>query len=140
MALYVPNVSETVMLERLVKGLAGGAAITTSTQCYQIMKLNINDVTQDETNSLGSFQEATQSGYAAVTLTTSGWTVATDTATYSPAATFTFSTSATVFGYYVVDTATPTPSLLWAESFTGGPFVLPSGGGQIQITPTLTLA
>lgn len=140
MALYVPNVAETVMLERLLKSLNGGVDTTTSTQSYQIMKLNINDVVADETNSLGSFQEATQSGYAAVTLATGGWTVVTNTASYSPAATFTFSTSASVFGYYVVDTATPTPNLLWAESFTGGPFQLPSSGGQIQVTPTLTLS
>jgi hypothetical protein len=73
-----------------------------------------------------------------------GWSAATvsgtSSATYSPDVTFSFTAAESVAGYYVVDTTSPTAVLLWAESFSGGPFVLPSSGGQIQITPTLSLA
>lgn len=137
MALVVPNTSEVAMLNRLVGAASSGA---------QVMKLykggapNPNDDT-----TLAVLEECTASGYAPITLTTAGWTASTSaggttTATYSPDAVYTFSTSETVFGYYVVDLISPTPNLLWVEAFSGGPFVLPSAGGQIQITPTVNLA
>jgi len=42
-----------------------------------------------------------------------------------------------VYGYYVTDNSSLI--LLWAELFTGGPFVVPSAGGTIQVTPGFTL-
>ena len=139
MALVVPDVAEVQMLIRLV------GDITSLPSRNQVMKLYTSpagDILENFT--AASFTEATAAGYAAATMVPAGWTAATvsgtSTATYSPDVTFSFTAAETVMGYYVVDTTSPTPVLLWAESFSGGPFVLPSSGGQIQITPTLSLA
>ena len=137
MALVVPNTAEVAMLNRLVGAASSGA---------QVMKLyKSGPANPDDDTTLAVLTECTASGYAPITLTTAGWTASTavggtTTATYSPDVVYTFSTSETVFGYYVVDLTSPTPNLLWVEAFSGGPFVLPSAGGQIQITPTVNLA
>ena len=138
MALVVPNESEVEMLNRLVGTIS-------AVDRNQVMKLYTSPsgtITEDFT--AASFTESTAAGYAPVTLVPAGWTAATvagtSTATYSPDVTFSFTAADTIVGYYVVDTTSPTAILLWAEAFSGGPFVLPSSGGQIQITPTLSLA
>ena len=141
MALVVPNTSEVAMLNRLVGAASSGAQVM---KLYKSGPVGISPFPDDD-STLAQFTECTASGYAAITITTAGWTASTSaggttTATYSPDAVYTFSTSETVFGYYVVDITSPTPNLLWAEAFSGGPFVLPSAGGQIQITPTVNLA
>lgn len=51
--------------------------------------------------------------------------------------TFTFTGAKNVYGYYVVDDNNG--NVLWAERFAGAPFQLPSGGGQIVVTPRVTL-
>ena len=138
MALVVPTASEVQMLIRLV------GDITSLPSRNQVMKLYTSPSgTIGEGFTAASFTETTAAGYSAVTLVPAGWAAASvagvSTATYSPDVTFTFTAADTIVGYYVVDTTSPTPVLLWAEAFTGGPFVLPSSGGQIQITPTLSL-
>lgn len=140
MALVVPDVSEVQMLIRLV------GDITSLPSRNQVMKLYTSPAGNipDTGTTAASFTEATAAGYTPATMVPAGWTAATvsgtSTATYAPDVTFSFTAAETVMGYYVVDTTSPTPVLLWAESFSGGPFVLPSSGGQIQITPTLSLA
>ena len=139
MALVVPNVSEVQMLIRLV------GDITSLPSRNQVMKLYTSPLGNiDDDFSAASFAEATAAGYAPATMVPAGWSAATvsgtSSATYSPDVTFSFTAAESVAGYYVVDTTSPTAVLLWAESFSGGPFVLPSSGGQIQITPTLSLA
>lgn len=140
MALVVPNTAEVQMLQRIVGSAATG---------NQIMKLYKGGPTSpglpDEDTVLADFTECDASGYAAYTLSTANWGVTTSisgttTATYNTDAVFTFSASQSVYGYYVVDATTPTPNLLWCESFSGGPFVIPGAGGQIQITPTVNLS
>lgn len=138
MALVVPDVAEVQMLLRLVGTIP-------SVDRNQVMKLYTAPLgTITESFTAASFTEATAAGYAPATLVPGGWTASTtagtSTATYAPDITFSFTAAEAVVGYYVVDTTSPTPVLLWAESFSGGPFVLPGSGGQIQITPTLSLA
>jgi hypothetical protein len=71
----------------------------------------------------------------------SSWTTTqvagTTTAVYSEQ-TFTFTTAVTVYGYYVT-TIGGSPELLWLERFSGAPFILPSGGGQIAISARISL-
>lgn len=133
MALVVPNVAEVEMLKRLLGASANG---------NQVIKLYKSDVTPIETTTIGSgvgqLTETTAAGYTAITLVTGSWSVATTTATTASYAeqTFTFTTSETLYGYYVTDLAN---NLLWCERFTGAPFVLPISGGQVAITPTINL-
>ena len=49
-----------------------------------------------------------------------------------PQQTFTLTGALTAYGYFVVGTTSGI--LYWSEVFTGGPYVIPSGGGTIQVT------
>jgi hypothetical protein len=134
MALVVPNVAEVVMLQRLLGVAANG---------NQVLRLYKSDVTPVEGTTIGSsagqITQTTADGYTAITLSTGSWAVATalgtTTGTYAEQ-TFTFTTSETLYGYYVTDLS---GNLLWVERFTGAPFILPISGGQIAITPTVNL-
>jgi hypothetical protein len=130
MALVVPNVGEVKLLSYMLNIIAPPNTV---------LHLYSNNLTPSATSVYADCTEVSASGYAAVTLTSATWTVATSagvaTASY-PEITFTFSTSATVYGYYVTDTST---NLLWLERFTAAPFQLPSSGGQILITSTISL-
>jgi len=134
MALVVPNVAEVVMLQRLLGVAANG---------NQVLRLYKSDVTPVEGTTIGSsagqITQTTAAGYTAITLSTGSWAVATalgtTTGTYAEQ-TFTFTTSETLYGYYVTDLS---GNLLWVERFTGAPFILPISGGQIAITPTVNL-
>jgi len=79
---------------------------------------------------LASYTESSATGYAGITLTGSLWTVATTTGTtvanYAQQ-TFSYSTSESVYGYFV--TSNGKGQVLWAERFSGAvPFNIPSGG------------
>ncbi len=134
MALVVPNIAEVVMLQRLLGVSANG---------NQVLRLYKSDVTPVEGTTIGSgvgqITQTTADGYTAITLATGSWAVATalgtTTASYAEQ-TFTFTTSETLYGYYVTDLS---GNLLWVERFVGAPFILPVSGGQIAITPTVNL-
>jgi hypothetical protein len=109
------------------------------------LKLFTNNIVPSSTDTAATYTEASGGGYAAITLTTGSWTVALngsniETATYAQQ-TFTFtgalSGSATVYGYYVVDSAS-TPAIMWAETIT--PFTPANNGDQILITPMFQLS
>ncbi len=93
-----------------------------------------------ETFNTASFTEATETGYAATTITAAGWAATTtggiSSALYDNGITFTFSTGQDVQGYYMTDTS---DQILWAEEFPGAPFQLPTGGGDIAVRPQLQL-
>lgn len=130
MALVVTNSAEILMLQYL---------LNKSSPTDQILHLFKNDVTPGEATVIGGLTESNEAGYAAISLTGSSWSVTQDsgvtTGEYAEQ-TFTFTEAATIYGYYVTDTS---GNLLWAERFTGTAFQLPSGGGQIAVTPTITL-
>ena len=73
---------------------------------------------------------------AAQTLTGSSWSITDGTASYAQI-TFTFSGTATAYGYAITNAAGTI--LLWAETFTDGPYNIPSGGGTIKVTPSITM-
>ena len=132
MALLAPKVGA----EQLSKVLVNNVAPTN-------VKLHLytNNHTPAEGDVLGSYTESTAAGYAAAVLTGASWTITAGSsagavASY-PQVTFTYTAAETVYGYYVTDNSSLI--LLWAELFTGGPFVVPSAGGTIQVTPGFTL-
>jgi hypothetical protein len=125
MALLVPNVGETELLSRMLnKSTTGDVKI----------HLYSDDVTPAEGDTVSSYTLITDP--AAISLTGSNWSVTDGTASYAQQ-TFTFSGSATAYGYVVTDAAGTT--LLWSERFTDGPYTIPAGGGTIKITPTISL-
>lgn len=105
------------------------------------MRLYSNNFTPHESTVMSDFTESTATNYTAVTLAGASWTVASgasagSTGTYAQQS-FNFSTSDTIYGYYVTSGGART--LLWAERFTGGPFTLPTSGGTIAVTPKISL-
>jgi hypothetical protein len=141
MSLVVPNISDVLMLQYIVNmvGQDGGAAPSGGNRC---LKLFTNNLTPGKSTDLTNITEATApTGYVAHTMPGSGWTTTSvsgvNSATYSEH-TFVFTTSATVYGYYVT-TIEGTPKLLWLERFSTAPYTLPAGGGEIAITPRITL-
>lgn len=131
MALVIPNVSEVKLLNNL---------LNISAPTNTILHLYSNNLTPSSTTVIGDVTEVASGGYAAITLTSTSWTVATSgggvsTASY-PEQTFNITTSATIYGYYITNLA---GDLLWLERFTAAPFQLPGSGGQILITSQLSL-
>ena len=127
--LVVPDVGEAFLLDLLVNS------------ANRVLKLFTNNLTPSDSTTLSGITEASGSGYSSITLTGGNWTVATvsgvTTASFAEQ-TFSFTGAATVYGYYVT-TAGGSPVLLWVERFTGAPFTLPSGGGQIGCSLRLNL-
>ncbi len=106
-----------------------------------VLHLYSNDVTPSDSTVIGDLtQVAGSTGYAAKTLLSANWTTVqtggVTTAIYSEQ-TFSFTTDATAYGYYITDEAN---NLLWLERFSGAPFDLPDGGGTISITAKLALS
>jgi hypothetical protein len=87
----------------------------------------------------GNYVECADASYAAVALTAGSWVFTSPggvtTATY-PAITFNFAASATIYGYYVTDTAST--KVVWAEEFTGAPLTF-SSTFNLVLTPVITL-
>lgn len=130
MAFIVPNVSEVRLLEFIVNK---------SSPSNWILHLYTNSVTLTESTVLANLTEATQAGYASISLTGASWTITTlsgvTTASFAEQF-FTFSVAATIEGYYITDSSS---NLLCVEKFSNGPYTLPSGGGQIGITLNVSL-
>lgn len=131
MALTAPTVGEVVLLQYLVNMAA---------PTNVVLHLYSNDPSIVPGTTIGSIVEATGGGYAPITLVGTGWTTTTPgglgTAVYSEV-TFSFTTAASLYGYYVTSTSSST--LLWIERFPSAPYTLPSGGGSIGISPRLSL-
>jgi len=135
MAISVPDVAEALLLQYIVGLTAPGSPV---------IHLYEADHTPGEDTSIANFSQTARAGYSAITLTAASWTVTTlsggggvTTAQYSQQ-TFSFTTGADIYGYYITDTLAA-GNLLWCERFTGAPFRLPSGGGTIAISPRVTL-
>ena len=141
MSLLVPDIGEILMLQYLVNMIStDGTAAPAKGE--RLLRLFTNNLTPAENTTLSTVTEALgASGYLPVTLVGSSWTTTqtagTTTAVYSEQ-TFTFTTAVTVYGYYVT-TIYGSPALLWLERFSGAPFILPAGGGQIAISPRISL-
>ena len=131
MTLLVPNVGEARMLK---------AVVNHTVPQDLVLKLFTNNVTPGETDTAGTYTEASGNGYAAITLTGSSWTItegAPSDASYAQQ-TFTFTGNlGNVYGYFIVQASSGI--LLWAEKFSDGPYNIVNNGDQIKITPKITL-
>lgn len=132
MALTAPTVGEVTLLQYLVN-LAAPTNL--------VLHLYNNDPTISASTVIGNLSEVGAGiGYVAITLVGTAWTTTTPaslgTAVYSEV-TFSFTTTQSVYGYYV--TSTNASTLLWLERFSGAPFTLPAGGGTISISPRVSL-
>ncbi len=105
-----------------------------------ILHLFTNNYTPSIGDTVSNYTESTASGYAAITLTGSSWTVSTvstiTTASYGQQ-TFTYTGGESLFGYYVTDNTGAI--LIGAERFSGAPWTIPSAGGTVSLTPSFTL-
>lgn len=138
MAAIITNTAEILMLKFIVNILAqdGGAPSSGGDRRLRLYK---NDIDPTAVSVIGDLTEATEAGYAFIALTGTSWSTTTTSgvglAFYSQR-TFTFTTAATLYGYYVT-TAEVSPQLLWVQRFTDGPYTLASGGGEVGVTPQL---
>ena len=135
----VPNQKGEILMLQYIVGMVNAG--------NPILHLFKADVTPDDSTTIaqvGATNEVTSAGYAFTELTTGGsgnWTTTQSgsgvtTALYSEV-TFTFTTDAVVYGYFVTNVA---GDLLWVERFSGAPFQIPDGGGTISITSKITLS
>lgn len=108
------------------------------------LKLYCSNTTPADTDTAGTYTEASGGGYAAITLTNGSWTVTVGNdpsdATYAQQ-TFTFtgaldSAVPIVYGYFVVDAD---GTLIWAERFSAS-FTPANNGDQIKVTPKFELS
>ncbi|HLC17492.1 MAG TPA: hypothetical protein VJM57_00565 [Thermodesulfobacteriota bacterium] len=107
------------------------------------IKLFTNNVTPADTDTAGTYTEATGGGYAAKTITNGSWTVTvgndpSDAAYAQQTWTFTgaLTTNPTIYGYYVVDAD---GTLLWAEKLAAS-FTPANNGDELKITPKFQLS
>ena len=131
MALLCPDAGEVTLFKYMLNHTAPS---------NWVLRLFTSNTTPAEADTVATYTDATEAGYAPITLTGTNFTVSTTanvtTANYAEQ-TFTFTTAATVYGYFYTNTADSVA--LIAERFSGAPFTLPSGGGSLAITPAITL-
>jgi len=138
MPLVVPDVGEVELLKRILYP-AGGENGT--------LKLYSNNVTPSESDTAATYTEATFTGYAAKTLTSSQsaatWAVPTTSAgttssTYGggTAQSWSPTSSQTIYGYFIVGATTGI--LWWAELFATAKNL--SSGDTLNLTPRFELA
>jgi len=127
MALVVPDVGEVCSLDMWLSDASPEA---------QTLKLYSSDTTPAESDTAGTYTEATIAGYSAKSLARATWnaastSVGTTSKTY-PAQTFNFSGTGTVVGYYVIKASAGT--LLWAERVFTSPGQTFNNGDSLTVT------
>ena len=129
MALLFVNNGESIALQLITNKLA--------TPENLVLRLFTSNTTPAETDTAGTYTEASGSGYAALTLTGASWTVSGTTQIAYAEQTFTFTGAlGNVYGYYM--TRASSGDLILAERFSGAPFAIANNGDQIKITPVIT--
>lgn len=128
MALVFPDVGENIVLEALVNKTAPQNLV---------LRLYTSNTTPGESDTAGTYTEASGSGYNAITLTGASWGSASGGSISYAQQTFTFTGAlGNVYGYYMTQASSGT--LVYAERFTDGPYNIANNGDQIKITPTIT--
>ncbi len=135
MSLLVPNQGEAIALSLLVNKTG------TYTQRNLILKLFKSNTTPGETDTEATYTEADFTGYSAITLTGTSWTVTPGAPTEASYAQQTFTSSAgsqnqSVYGYMLVQATDG--FLVYAERFSDGPYVIVNNGDAIKVTPKIT--
>lgn len=131
MALNFPDVGENLALEALVNKTAAQNLV---------LKLFSNNITPSDTDTAGTYTEATFTGYSAITLTGASWgSASAGTITYGSQQTFTRSSTGTtenIYGYYCIQTTSTI--LMYSERDASAPFAVTNNGDAIKITPTIS--
>lgn len=130
----VSNVGEQRMLELVTNTSTGRENL--------VLHLFQNDITPASTMTLASYTEATFTGYAAVTLTTSDWAIMPGdptTAVYSSGVAFTCSgtTSQAIYGFYLSQAGSSV--LMWSERFVSAPYTITNVGDALSPRPALSV-
>lgn len=133
MTLVVPDQLGEILLLQYIVGMVNAD--------NPVLHLYGNDIVPSDTTIKANLTEITTlTGYTPITLLSANWTTVQSSgitsAVYSEQ-TFTFTTDATAYGYFVTNQSN---QLLWLERFTGAPFEIPDGGGTISVTAKLTLS
>lgn len=130
MTLLSPDPSRLLLLKYMTGNVVPGSPIA---------HLYTNNRTPATSDTIANYTESSVSGYTASTATSASWTFTTvasvDSALY-PAITFTFSSSETLYGYYITNPGSVT--LLWAELFSS-PISYGGGGGNLVLNVATTL-
>jgi hypothetical protein len=130
MPLVFPDAGENIVLEALVNKTAPQNLV---------LRLYTSNTTPGESDTAGTYTEATGNGYSAITLTGASWGAASGGSISYAQQTFTFSGAlGNVYGYYMTQASSGT--LVYAERFSDGPYNIANNGDQIKITPTITAA
>jgi len=160
MALTVGDRADREILYRMIGSSVGGTNSGAMGDTFTLRLYKARGVLS-KSDSKFYFVQASGTGYAYIPLAPTSWTIQTlnpgtgDTniASYAQQ-TFTFTGADSVAGYYVQcvkartsgTTAPTAPTagvsdsiLMWAERFNDGPYVIPSGGGTIKITPKIIM-
>lgn len=131
MALNFPDVGENIALEALVNKTAPQNLV---------LRLYSNNITPSDTDTAGTYTEATFAGYSAITLTGATWNAAASgSISYSAQQTFTRTSTGApenIYGYYV--TQFTSGILVYSERDGAAPFAITNNGDAIKITPTIT--
>lgn len=129
MALNFPDSGENLVLEMMVNKTAPQNLV---------LRLFKNNITPSDTDTAGTYTEATFPGYAAITLTGASWNTASGgTISYGAQQTFTCSGTSTddIYGYYVTQASSGV--LLYSERDGAAPFAVRNNGDNIKLTPTI---
>ncbi len=129
MALNFPDSGENLVLEMIVNKTAPQNLV---------LRLYKNNITPSDTDTAGTYTEATFPGYAAITLTGASWNAASGgSIAYGAQQTFTCSGTSTddIYGYYVTQATSGT--LLYSERDGAAPFAVRNSGDNIKLTPTI---
>jgi hypothetical protein len=132
LTLLVPNIGEDLALQYLVNKAAPQNLV---------LRLFKSNTTPAEADTAGTYTEADFTGYAAITLTGSSWTVVQGAPSQASYAQQTFTSSAeqtsqNVYGYYL--TRVTGGELVYAERFSDGPYAIAHNGDAIKVTPQIT--
>lgn len=137
MAIKVPNTGEITLLKLMTGVLTGGT---------WIFRLYQNNITPGDSDVLGTYTEATFSGYTEVTIT---WaTIVTNSTTGKAEAIGPVNpqfdhdgggTSNNIYGYYVIYDDTVTEHLCYSERFSDAPRVMDTNDDSIVVPCFLTL-
>lgn len=133
MTIVVPNGGEVIALEYLVN--------KNSLTENLVYRLFTNNITPSETDTAGTYTEASGGGYSAKTLTGASWTIvggAPSTASYARqdwVFSGALSGGATIYGYFV--TRVTSLDLVYAERATT-PVTPSASGDEYRVVPQLT--
>ena len=130
MALSFPDVGENKALEHIVNKTAPENLV---------LRLFQNNITPAESDTAGTYTEATFTGYASITLTGASWGAASAGTISFAQQTFTSSAAQAtqqIYGYYC--TQVTSGVLVYSERFSDGPYPIANNGDLIKVTPTIS--